>query len=170
MRLWSQRSERQDWLGRRIYRLSLAIEVTANERDLIGRHRLATADVWFSPTAQTLHSEAETAFEQSRGVRSWRLRGIAGTLAHIVDGFWLALQSRTEAHLSVGDLLSGFVLEAREVAELIATEAGVRAGVEALDVKLRHLASYDDGTETISETGTGDAGSHPATWIRMRAK
>ena len=170
MRLWTQRTERKDWLRRPVYRLSLRVEATPDERHLIQKHRLGPADVWLSQSASTLHSEAETAFEGMRGVRSWRLPGITGMLVQIAAGYWLASQANGEARLSVTDLLIGAVFEACEISELIATEAGVRAGIEALTAKLRQLASYDDGEETVTDTDAADGNAHPANWIRMRVK
>ena len=170
MRLSFHRTERQTWLGRRIYRLSVGIEATAEELHLLHRHRLFSTDVWLSPAASTLHAEAESAFEQTRAVRSWRLRGVTSTLGHLVEGYSRARQSESEARVAVRDLLAGLVLEAHDVGELTATEAGVRAGVEHLTIKLRHLASFDDGEETITEAEGGEASAHPAQWIRMRVR
>ena len=168
MRLWLAKSEaRAGLFGGLVYRLSMALDISGAELSAIRRHGLETSEVWASPAALAFDAEAEAAFDKAAVVTFGGWKAANKNLGWSARGLWLARGGDREGRVCVGDLLAGKVLEADEVAELLAAEAGVRAGFDALAKKLRVLEDYEIGGEDLAEPTVPDSGIPARDWVRM---
>lgn len=172
MKLWIERSQRDDgWWRGRTYSLSLGIEVDDEEFDVIARHGMAAVEVWVSPAMRALEDDAQHAFDKAAAVAGWRWADVKQQLAFNWQGMVLAARAAQEAVVTVGDLVAGTVLESGEVSELVAAEAGIRAGFAGLCERLKALVSFEAGEELIIEPPRDDdAGVSPARWVRMQGR
>jgi hypothetical protein len=169
MRLWLERSERRAGLfGGRIYQLNVSLICDAATLMLIQRHGLAVEQVWMSPAAEALSGEAEGLLDRGMEQSAWRLTGMTSGLALNFEGLLTAWRASREPMLSVGDLIRGSVLESPVAGELLAAEAGIRAGFEALVHRLEGVKRYDESDEDLIEPKPdADLGVPPSDWVRM---
>ena len=166
--MWFEHAQRRDWLGRRVYRLSMALDVDDIEREVIEAHRLGEVELWVSPTVLALEAEADTALEKSRGLGGWSFRAIGTKLAEDRHGMTLLREAQHEGRVTVADVVQGTTLEARYVGELMECEAGVRAAFEKVIQLLDVLVDYEDGSElVIDPPEPNDRGVPPSGWVRM---
>ena len=166
MRLWIGRSETHGWLGRRVYRLSIGLDADAVEREVIARHRLDRAEVWVSPAALQLEAAAESAFERAAAATGWSWAATRRALALNLEGLRHARAGGLEARVTVADLITGTTLEADEVSELTAAEAGIANGFAGLAARVAALVAFEDGEEVVVEPPAEDQGVPPARWVR----
>jgi hypothetical protein len=170
MRLVLERASRRDWLGRRWYRLAAYLEVDTVERAVIATHRLEDVELWASTAFDAFEREAESAFEAGANVAGWFLSREEVKRKKGLNKSGLKLVKhgrRREGCVSVGDLLEGAVLEAREVAELLGAEGGLEAGFGVLEARLEMLARYEDADTRVLEP-EATPGTHPAGWVILR--
>ena len=171
MRLWVQRSVTADWWGRKLYRLTLAVEVDAVEQKLIASHDLAVVEVWASPVALAMDAEAERSFAQAAVAGGWHFGDSARQIGLLRAGLRAAAEGMGEARVTVGDLMAGVALEAGEARELTLAEQGVRDGFEAIETRLEALIGFEDGAVSVFDwPQPEDAGTPAVGWFGARLR
>ena len=168
MRLLIERSQRHDWLGRRWYQLSVALETNVVEREVITSHDLGTVELWVSSVFLAYENEALGRFENSDNTIGWSNAMAWRRLRLNREGLSARRASFAESFITVDDLLVGVAHEAREVSELMNMEGGLRSGFETLRQRIELLARYEDKDVLVVEPEKGDDGLPASKWVTMR--
>lgn len=170
MKLLLERFVYRDWLGRKVYRLTVGAEVHAVERQVIDANHLLDDEIWCSSTYLGFEGEAESAFNSASQLEGWflsrdqvwrRINMTRDGLRSLRDGF-------AEARVTVSDLLHSISFEGRDVGQLLSIEGGVRNGVDALQQRLEMLARYEAGGGMIVEPEQQSPRASPVAWVKMR--
>ena len=167
MHLSIERGVRRDWLGRPVYRLALRLLVSDVEAETIVNLHLADVEIWASAAALDFDHEARAIFERASVLPLGGWRVLVRNVATILHGMRVARRGDREARVTVGDLLGGAEFEADEVAELIMTAEGVKAGFAGFLARFERLVHYVDGSREVIEVTGGDDGIGPREWVRL---
>ena len=176
MRLHLQRSVlASGWFGRKsIYRLAIMADIDAVERELIDAHDLHPVEIWASPQALAFDQEAERAFEQARDAASiwhWSFASSCKEIGLVHEGLHAVRDGHKEARVTIGDLVTGSVLEANEIRELMVAQIGIRDGFAHIEAALAALVAFEDGTtDVIDWPAPEDAGTPATDWFAARVR
>lgn len=165
MYLRLQRSLRRSWLGAPIYVLAAHIEVDADDARLIAGHGFAPDRIWTAPIAAELEARADAAFDEQKKLSFFRHEDTPGIVWANVKGIALLIRARTAFHVTLADLIAGTVIEAPELAEIVAIANAATEAFDGLQAAVNAARSFEDGHEAVFIPEDGDDGlAPPATW------
>lgn len=169
MFLHLKRSHRRTWTLRRRYGLSAYVECAAADRRILARHGYLNERVFTEPAAAEFARRAEDAYQRQRKLSVWNQAHQAEIIWQGLKCLALGIRSRTAFHITVRQLLSGTVVECRDLIELVVTEAAVIRAFDTLQSVIDHARAFDTGREAIFTTDVEDAEAltPPSAWPRF---
>jgi hypothetical protein len=122
-----------------------------------------------SASADALRDEAQALLDAAHDLPLFGWGNTTKALRLNGRGLWLARRGARELRVRVCNLVNGMEVESRALTELLAVEAGVREGFDALARHVRALARYETGDEILlePEDERGDDGTPAAGWARI---
>jgi hypothetical protein len=167
------RSESRSFLGFKQYRLTARLHLTAQEIQIVERHRLRRIEIFYDPIRDELNANAERAHEKAKARGLFVTR--AGDASAICVSEMRALVSTIRAllafNITVADLLRGVTITNRSLRAIAEIEQVIIDCIDDIDRSLQTARRYVHETEDIFAPGTDDDAAvppnqWPRTWMR----
>ena len=164
------RSESRSFLGFKHYRLTARIHLTAQEIQIVERHRLRRIEIFYDPIRDELNAGAERAHEgaKARGLFVTRARDASAICVSEMSALVSTIRALLAFNITVADLLRGVTITNRSLRAIAEIEQIIIDCIDDIDRTLQTARRYTDQTEDIFAPGTDDdTTAPPHQWPRM---
>ncbi len=167
------RTETRSFLGFRRYCLTAKLHLTAQELQLIERHRLNRIEIFYDPIRDELNADAEQAHERAkaRGLFVTKARDAGAVCIAEIHALVSTIRALRAFNITVRDLVRGVTITNSSLQAIGEIEQILTDCIDHIDRWLQTARRYADETEDIFAPGTGDditvpPNQWPRIWMR----